>query len=601
MMKRITAIVLAVVMMLTVGVIGCPMPVHASTRVLEGTTPAERPEKLSFEIKAEIEVFDGSTLLFSEAPIRTQWGLGNRPYNITHVFPLGTIIAQSWNGQYNLIRATGEENVIKGIFPRNDYTVPVYELILSEAMGVERYGVRIVNVEYGRGLLTILIDGVTEHAINPGVLLPTGPPNKLSFNVKAEIEMFDGSKLLFSEAPIRAQWGIDDYPYEIALVFPLGTIIAQSWNRQYNQIRATGEERIVNRDRPFTDYTVPVYELTLSEAMGVEKYGVRIVNVEYGRGLLTVLIDGVTEYARNPKNSIIYADDIRNLSLTPSSSIHSDDPDIIKLANSIITDASSDLEKARLINAWVAGNVWYDYDIYEGRIERTPEMSGSIYVLEHKRGVCEGYANLAIALLRAVNIPAVYKRGTIISSDGTHAWVEAFVGGRWINMDPTWDSRNRFENGVFGPQQPPGSRYFNISSNQLAATHKTPATIFEFIQQNRFLPTERINNFETDEALIGIWERLGTVQTLDTFTQRNQRNVDIWVDGIISDSRFTSQRLTFVGGGHITNTSRLAGFTSWTNGAINGRRYEIRTVGDNDYLFVRNNTGAPWTVFIRRY
>ncbi len=61
-----------------------------------------------------------------------------------------------------------------------------------------------------------------------------------------------------------------------------------------------------------------------------------------------------------------------------------------------------------------------------------------------KRGVCRDYAHLAIALCRALNVPARYCTG-YLSDVGTPepypagdfaAWFEAYLGGEWHTFDP---------------------------------------------------------------------------------------------------------------------------------------------------------------------
>jgi transglutaminase-like putative cysteine protease len=63
---------------------------------------------------------------------------------------------------------------------------------------------------------------------------------------------------------------------------------------------------------------------------------------------------------------------------------------------------------------------------------------------EDKRGVCRDYAHLAIALCRALNVPARYCTG-YLSDVGTPkpypagdfaAWFEAYLGGKWQTFDP---------------------------------------------------------------------------------------------------------------------------------------------------------------------
>ena len=67
------------------------------------------------------------------------------------------------------------------------------------------------------------------------------------------------------------------------------------------------------------------------------------------------------------------------------------------------------------------------------------------FVIEHRAGVCQDFAHLALACLRAKNIPARYVSGYLYSGvqglrgdEATHAWVEcALPGGRWLGIDPT--------------------------------------------------------------------------------------------------------------------------------------------------------------------
>jgi len=38
---------------------------------------------------------------------------------------------------------------------------------------------------------------------------------------------------------------------------------------------------------------------------------------------------------------------------------------------------------------------------------------------------------------------------TVNHTSSNHAWNEAFVNGRWVIMDTTWDSTNKYENAEF--------------------------------------------------------------------------------------------------------------------------------------------------------
>jgi transglutaminase-like putative cysteine protease len=70
-------------------------------------------------------------------------------------------------------------------------------------------------------------------------------------------------------------------------------------------------------------------------------------------------------------------------------------------------------------------------------------------VFERRRGVCQDFAQLMIAGLRGIGVPARYVSGYIltnpppgkprlIGADASHAWVSAWCAGHgWIDIDPT--------------------------------------------------------------------------------------------------------------------------------------------------------------------
>jgi transglutaminase-like putative cysteine protease len=70
-------------------------------------------------------------------------------------------------------------------------------------------------------------------------------------------------------------------------------------------------------------------------------------------------------------------------------------------------------------------------------------------VLEHKRGVCQDFAHLAIGCLRAIGLPARYVSGYLETlpppgvaklqgADASHAWFAVFLPGEgWLDFDPT--------------------------------------------------------------------------------------------------------------------------------------------------------------------
>jgi transglutaminase-like putative cysteine protease len=74
-------------------------------------------------------------------------------------------------------------------------------------------------------------------------------------------------------------------------------------------------------------------------------------------------------------------------------------------------------------------------------------------VFLQRRGVCQDFARVMIAGLRAIGVPARYVSGYIVTrpppgqprllgADASHAWVSAWCPGQgWIDVDPTNDRR----------------------------------------------------------------------------------------------------------------------------------------------------------------
>ncbi len=57
--------------------------------------------------------------------------------------------------------------------------------------------------------------------------------------------------------------------------------------------------------------------------------------------------------------------------------------------------------------------------------------------MRKRRGVCQDYAHIMIALCRMTGIPARYVVGMMIGEGASHAWVEVCCNGYWYGLDPT--------------------------------------------------------------------------------------------------------------------------------------------------------------------
>ncbi|HVI39356.1 MAG TPA: transglutaminase domain-containing protein [Anaerovoracaceae bacterium] len=157
---------------------------------------------------------------------------------------------------------------------------------------------------------------------------------------------------------------------------------------------------------------------------------------------------------------------------------------ISDLSGEITGGISDDYEKVQAIHDWVAENIYYDKDFLNGKTKRTNIKS--ISVLNNRYAVCSGYANLTNDLLAAAGIPSREVLGYALgvsdvdswdevdlqSVEPNHVWNEAYVGGRWIIVDTTWDSSNTYEGEKFTEGEGASQLYFDVTVPFLSNTHK---------------------------------------------------------------------------------------------------------------------------------
>lgn len=116
--------------------------------------------------------------------------------------------------------------------------------------------------------------------------------------------------------------------------------------------------------------------------------------------------------------------------ISPSRYCESDK--LLDFAHQQFGHLANEFAKVKAINEWVFNSVAYKAG--------TSDSSRSANdVLALKEGVCKDFAHLAIALCRALDIPARYFTGYAYALDPPdfHACFEAYVGGKWLFFDPT--------------------------------------------------------------------------------------------------------------------------------------------------------------------
>lgn len=117
------------------------------------------------------------------------------------------------------------------------------------------------------------------------------------------------------------------------------------------------------------------------------------------------------------------------------------DPQIASHAAELSYGATNDLERAVRLTEWVNSYVTYDGAGYGDSIQN------SSWVYANRRGTCDEFSHLLIAMLRSVNIPARFVAGLVYTGEtwGMHAWVEAAIDGEWVALDPTYGEAGRID------------------------------------------------------------------------------------------------------------------------------------------------------------
>lgn len=116
--------------------------------------------------------------------------------------------------------------------------------------------------------------------------------------------------------------------------------------------------------------------------------------------------------------------------------VESDKPEIKELAKKVLGAEKGAHASALKIAAWVHANLKKDYGASADR---------ATDIIRQMKGDCTEHSLLAVSLMRASGIPSRRVDGVIYlqNEDGVpalywHEWIEAYVGGEWVQMDPTF-------------------------------------------------------------------------------------------------------------------------------------------------------------------
>jgi transglutaminase-like putative cysteine protease len=105
---------------------------------------------------------------------------------------------------------------------------------------------------------------------------------------------------------------------------------------------------------------------------------------------------------------------------------------LMRFAARTFGSRSAGVERVQDVCDWVRGHL----DYVPGS---TDASTTAVDVFHSAAGVCRDFAHLAIALCRALGVPARYVSGYAVGLEPPdfHGSFEAFIGGRWYMFDPT--------------------------------------------------------------------------------------------------------------------------------------------------------------------
>lgn len=249
-------------------------------------------------------------------------------------------------------------------------------------------------------------------------------------------------------------------------------------------------------------------------------------------------------------------DRMKMLKSTPH--CQSDNKKIKKRVNKLISGKNGDLDKAKAIYDYIVNNISYDYDDYNDINSSKPQ--DAVTVLNRKKGVCEGYANLLTAMYRAAGIPAINFHGLVDHgyrdsingfTDSRHAWTLAYINGSWKCFDATWDSNSTENENGRQYNGPDTWVYFGFN----VVTH-APRRLFQYAKKDGLLQDSYFLVFENKEEKLKVGESKTLIVSVGP-TWAVAGRFTIYVDNLKDTDKLVKIKNTYRGDRSCTNEFKI--------------------------------------------
>ena len=134
-----------------------------------------------------------------------------------------------------------------------------------------------------------------------------------------------------------------------------------------------------------------------------------------------------------------------------------------KAAENAVAGCTTQYDKIKAITEFVADRTYYDYKYLNDK-EKNPTNIEPYKVYKERRAVCGGYSFLVRTLLISVGIPCISIHGN------NHAYNAAYdsTNRRWIFVDATWCSKNKYTVDDVFQYGGYSTRYFDMPLEEIA-------------------------------------------------------------------------------------------------------------------------------------
>ena len=171
-----------------------------------------------------------------------------------------------------------------------------------------------------------------------------------------------------------------------------------------------------------------------------------VMNSSFGRNIPIYIWSSIGEISTDIGNSKILKnlDTLKTLGFFRFQYETSSNQDIDSKAKKIVGNETDERRKAYLLYKWIGNNINYDWGKYNNIVDGTALKNkfGAVQAFNTSKGVCEDYADLYVAMAKAVglNVRIVVGQGYAAGTWGGHAWNEVYIHKDkiWIPIDTTW-------------------------------------------------------------------------------------------------------------------------------------------------------------------